>query len=132
MSVFDKSNSDLRKFGMTIAVGFAVLGAIFLWRDLGAWRSMFVLSGLLLVIALALPKILAPLEWVWMKVAHAIGIVVTYILLTLTFYLVITTVGLLMRLFGHDPMRRKFERDKKSYWIDVDPEGSSSRPDKPY
>lgn len=129
---FDKSKSELRKFGITIAVGFAVLGGIFLWRDIGAWPYLFIVSGLFLTTGLVAPKTLAPVEYVWMKVAHAIGVVVTYILLTLTYYLVITPTGLLMRLFGKDPMNRKFETDKRSYWIEVDQNEAESRPDKPY
>jgi hypothetical protein len=128
----NKSKSELRKFGITIAAGFAVFGGIFLWRDIGAWPYLFIVSGLFLTTGLVAPKILAPVEYVWMKVAHAIGVVVTYILLTMTYYLVITPTGLLMRLFGKDPMNRKFEPDKRSYWNEVDREEAESRPDKPY
>ena len=39
---------------------------------------------------------------------------------------------LLMRIVGRDPMNRKFDPDARSYWTPIDPDGSVSRPDKPF
>jgi hypothetical protein len=132
MSKKKKTNKDLRIFGLTMTVAFAVLGLIFIWRDFPGWIVLFCISGFFLLTGLALPIILRPIEWLWMKIAHVIGIVMTYVLLTLTYYIIITPIGLLMRLFGHDPMKRKFDKNAESYWSDVDPEGPTSRPEKPY
>ena len=67
-----------------------------------------------------------------MKLAHVLSIVMTSVLLTLTYYLVMTPMGFLMKLLGKDPMERKFDRGKESYWIAIDPDGPASRPDKPF
>ncbi len=127
-----KSNSELRKFGITIGIAFAILGAIFLWRGKPFWiylegaAAVFVLTGLLL------PGVLRPVERVWMKGAHVLGIIMTHVILSVTFYLVITPVGLIMRLFGRDPLHRRYDRNARSYWVRVDPDGPTSRPDKPF
>jgi hypothetical protein len=44
----------------------------------------------------------------------------------------VTPIGLLRRLFAKDAMTRKFDGDATSYWVPVDPDGPTSRPDKPY
>jgi ABC-type uncharacterized transport system permease subunit len=46
-----------------------------------------------------------------------LGAVMSAVILTLLFYLVITPLGLVMRLVGEDPMRRRFEPELPSYWI---------------
>jgi len=127
-----KTNKELRKFGITMAVPLAIIASLLLWKDHDTYKYFYGAAGFFLLFALVYPKVLWPIEWVWMKFAFYMGIVMSYVLLTITFYVVITPVGFLMRLFGNDPMKRKLEPDKESYWIEVDPEGPTSRPDKPY
>ena len=59
-----------------------------------------------------------------MALAVLMGFIMTRILLTLIFVLLFIPTGLLMRLFGRDPLRRKLDPDAKSYWIrkQYDPE----------
>jgi hypothetical protein len=53
---------------------------------------------------------------IWMRLAVALGYINSRVLLSLMFYLVFTPYGLLMRLFGRDPLRRRGAR-RESYWI---------------
>lgn len=46
-----------------------------------------------------------------------IGIVVSYVILAATYYLVLTPIGLVLRLCGYDPMQRRFDRKAESYWV---------------
>jgi len=48
--------------------------------------------------------------------AFPIGFVVSHVILALVYYLVFTPVGLLMRIFGYDPMERKLQRGAETYW----------------
>ena len=41
-----------------------------------------------------------------------------YLLLVIIFYLIVTPLGLVMRMLGRDPMQRKFDRSAASYWIE--------------
>ena len=59
--------------------------------------------------------------------AWPIGFVVSHIILAAVYYLVLTPVGLVMRLVGYDPMKRRFDRDGSSYWIARDPSGVDSK-----
>ncbi len=132
MRVNNKTNKELRKFGLTLAIAFAILGSLFLWRDKPAGPYLLLIAGFFFIFGLVLPRALMPIEWVWMKVAHVLGFVMTRLLLTLTFYLVITPTGLVMRLLGKDPLRMRLVKNEKSNWVRVDPEGPTSRTDKPY
>jgi hypothetical protein len=56
-----------------------------------------------------------------MKFAFALAWVNTRLILGVFFYLVLTPSGLVMRLLGKDPLRRRIERSAKSYWIRKEP-----------
>jgi hypothetical protein len=61
----------------------------------------------------------AALRFVFVGLSYAtrpIGIVVSYVVLALVYYLALTPIGLTMRLLRHDPLARKFEPDAESYW----------------
>ncbi len=127
-----KTNKELRNFGLTLAIGFAILGSILFWKEKPAGPYLLYVAAAFLVSGLILPRILSPIEWLWMKFAHALGFVMTNVLLTLTFYLMITPIGLLMKILGKDPLYMKFDEEAQSYWTEVEPDGPTSRADKPY
>jgi hypothetical protein len=111
---------ELRKFALLVGGVFAALGAWFLFRHkpAGPW---FVGPGALLVLlGLAAPKTLKPVYLGWMAMAFLLGIVVSTVLLTLFYYLVITPIGLAAQLMGKDFLSRKLDRAAGSYWLPRD------------
>ena len=56
-----------------------------------------------------------------------VGLVVSCLVLTLLYYLVVTPTGVLMRCLGHDPMHRRIDREAKSYWIPRPPDDDMGR-----
>jgi hypothetical protein len=58
-------------------------------------------------------------------VAWPIGFVVSHVVLAAVYYLVLTPIGLVMRLVGYDPMKRRFAPDDPSYWVARPNSGSS-------
>ena len=60
------------------------------------------------------------------------AVVMTTVILVLTFVLAILPAGLLQRLFRRDMLGLKFDAKRDSYWAPVEPDGPWSRPDKPY
>ena len=108
---------DLRKFGLMVGGVFVLLGLLFLWRHPG--RSPYFLwpGGALMVLGAILPR---ALKWVyvgWMSIAFALGLVMAHVILTLFFFLIITPIGLMARLFGQDFLSMKLDRAARSYWI---------------
>ena len=50
--------------------------------------------------------------------AFPVGFVVSHVVMVLVYYGVVTPIGLVMRLLGHDPMHRGFDRDAATYWVE--------------
>ncbi len=107
---------SLRKYGVTMGVVLAVIGAVVLLKHRHNPAYFFIPSAAFLLAGLAAPVILKPVYIVWMRLALILGWINTRVLLALIFYLIFTPVGLLMHLFKADPLDLKFEHGKKGYW----------------
>jgi hypothetical protein len=112
--------SDLRKFGLTVGGALSLLGIWFLFRH-KAHYPYFVYPGLLLlVLGLVLPKSLKQVYVGWMAVAFFLGLLVSTVLLTLFFYLVVTPLGLAARCVGKDFLKRRWDAKATTYWLPRD------------
>jgi Saxitoxin biosynthesis operon protein SxtJ len=111
------STAELRKFGLTVGGVFLVLGTISWYRGHTiAPRIMWALGVLLVVPGLLAPAVLRPVQKGWMGMATVLGEVNSRIILGVLFFLVVTPIGFVMRLFG-DPLRRSLADGKTSNWI---------------
>ena len=109
--------AELRKFGITLGIVFGLLGGLFLWREKPYYFSLFILSVFFLFFGLVLPWLLKPIHKIWMTVALVLGSIMTRVILSVLFYLVITPLGLISKLSGKDFLDLKFDRSASSYWI---------------
>jgi hypothetical protein len=101
-------SSEDRKFGWTVGGVFAVLGALLLWRHrVAAGTAFALLGGGLLLLAVAAPALLAGPHRTWLAFARVLGRVNSAVFLFLTFFLVLTPLGFVLRLFGRDELRRR-------------------------
>jgi hypothetical protein len=108
---------ELRSFGLLVGGVFLALGLLFLWRE-KPYYPWFIIPGVALIIpGFLFPKTLKPVYLLWMTLALALGFVVSHVILTVFFFLVITPVGLLARVAGKDFLRLKLDRQTPSYWI---------------
>lgn len=108
---------ELRKFGITFGIFLGLLGGWFLWRDKEHYSYILILSVAFLLLGLVVPIVLKPVYKVWMTLAVLLGWLMTRVILSVLFYLVVTPIGLLGRLFGKDFLDLKFDRNTDSYWI---------------
>ncbi|GAB4337901.1 MAG: hypothetical protein Kow0089_09490 [Desulfobulbaceae bacterium] len=117
---------ELRNFGLItgamVVLFFGLLVPWFFGREFARWP--WITGGILAAWGLALPRTLRPVYIVWMTIGHWLGWINTRIILTLLFYLLILPVGVIMRLFGKDPLARSFDPGRQSYRVE------SSAPDK--
>jgi Saxitoxin biosynthesis operon protein SxtJ len=108
---------DLRKFGLLVGGVFAVFGVLFLLRH-KAHYPWFLVPGVVLVVSGAVfPRALKYIYIAWMSVAAVLGFVMAHVILTLFFFLVITPIGLVARLFGKDFLGLKLDGRATTYWI---------------
>ena len=118
--------AELRKFGLLFGVFFIlVIGVIVpmirtgfdaLFSDPGLWpRWPWLSGGMVMTWGLVHPVSLYLLHRPWMKFADIAGWVNTRIIMVLLFYLLISPIGFIMRLFGYDPLQCKIDRQLESY-----------------
>jgi CBS domain containing-hemolysin-like protein len=117
-----KASSD-RTFGLVFTAFFALVAFLPLVRDHRPRWWAAVLSGLFLVLALAVPGILRPLNRAWTALGGLLHTVTNPILLGILFYLVFTPFGWLLRRTGKDFLRLKRPEDAQTYWIVRQPPG---------
>ena len=127
-----KTDAELCEFGKVMCVVLLVISGVLLWKERPATPYLLFLSLVFYVFGVFAPRLLAPVEKVWMKFAEILGKIVTPIVVVLTFYFVITPMGVLIRIMGKDLLSLKFDSDKESYWVPVEVGGPGTRFDKPY
>jgi hypothetical protein len=77
------------------------------------------------------PGLRSVYDW-WMAFARVLGLINATILLTVVHVCVLTPLGFVRRMLGHDTLGLRFDRGRDSYWVPVDPAGPGSRPTKPF
>ncbi|GAC1395167.1 MAG: hypothetical protein NVSMB68_12200 [Thermoanaerobaculia bacterium] len=113
---------QLIAFGVTISVAMALLALVRVWRRGLDEIAILVLvsSALFALTAFLTPETVAPIHRWWMRFAEVLSWINTRVLLILIFYLVVTPLGLVMRLLRRAPLDMA-RRD--SYW--TEPPGNS-------
>jgi len=109
--------SDLRKFGLTVGGAFIFLGVLLLLRHRSSYLPLCGAGALLAAFGLICPRALKYVYIAWMALAFVLGFVMSNVILTLFFFLFVTPIGLLARLFQKDFLARKWDKQAASYWI---------------
>jgi len=119
---YNPSRRQLAVFGVVWLVVFGVLGGVACYQGGWPWATV------LWAAAVAVPGI----GWVFpalLRVVYVgmacltfpVGVVVSFVVLAAIYYLVFTPVGLLLRLFGYDPMHHRRDAGAASYWVTREP-----------
>ena len=112
-----------QKFGWFFTFVFSIAAAYAYWKDASAWAIAFVVAAALFALfTLVAPAALAPLNRLWAGLGLLLGKIVSPIVLGLIFFVVLTPVSVVTRLFGRDALLMK-KRDVESYWVDRTPPG---------
>lgn len=111
-------NKEVRSFGVTFGIMSLLLGGFLHWRHgdiIAAWlvaALAFPLAGYLL------PALLRPVYKTWMTFALCLGWVMTRVILTLLFYIVVTPIAIVIKISGKRLLEHGFrETGKTTYWI---------------
>jgi hypothetical protein len=113
--------SSARTFGLLMGAAFVLLALRSYVKGGGAWTWLLGAAIAFALVALARPTALAPLNRIWMALGMVLNRVMSPIVLALLFVLVVTPVGLLMRITGKDPLRLKRAAAGGSYWLAHEP-----------
>lgn len=120
-----KGSSD-RVFGLVFATLFVIIACYPLLSSGGTRLWSLVAAGIFLVLALFIPAVLAPANRLWMKFGDLLHRIVSPLALGIVFYVAVLPTGLLLRLFGKDPLRLRLDPTVESYWIKREPSGPTA------
>jgi hypothetical protein len=111
-----QSPKDLRKFGLTVGTVLLLIAFFLIWKH-GPSQFYFLYIGAFLVLAgFLFPSILRPLNKAWMTLAVLLSWVMTRVILSLLFYLVITPISLIARISGKHFLDLKIDKTRATYW----------------
>lgn len=128
-----KNRTEQRKFGLVMAAAFGVLtlvrwgihrGVQGEWGPPSYW--LLGIGAVFGVLGLVWPRSLQEIFWAWMKFALGVNWVVTRILLTIVFFVMIVPIRVLVAVFSEDPLKRELKPDAQTYW-----EEPEEQPDDP-
>jgi hypothetical protein len=100
---------ELRRFAIAMLIGFFVLGVLSVWKTKGVGTGSIVLwtIGVTLAVAAFVPKLGRIAYLAVYLPTSIIGYVVSNVMLTLMFFLVITPLGIIMKLMGNDVLQQR-------------------------
>ena len=113
----DVKISSNRSFGIVFFIVFLLIALYPLTYsgEIKIWSLL--ISFIFLILGLLNSKILTPLNKLWFKFGIFLGKIISPIIMGIIFFLVVTPIGLLMRLLGNDLINLKYNNNK-SYWIE--------------
>ena len=109
--------SSNRSFGIVFFVVFLIIAIYPLSHggDIRIWST--IISFIFLVLGLLNSSILTPLNKIWFKFGIFLGKIISPLIMGIIFFLVVTPIGLIMRIFGKDVLNLKYNKNQ-SYWIE--------------
>ena len=109
--------SSNRSFGILFFLVFLGFGLWPLTKEMNPNIYLIIISVIFLILGLLNSKLLSPLNNLWIKFGEILGKVIAPIVMAVVYFLILTPISLLVRLFGKDLIEMKFNNNVKSYWI---------------
>ena len=119
--------SSNRSFGLVFFVVFLIVA---LWplknaEDIRLWS--LVLSIIFFILGVLNSKLLTPLNKLWFKFGIFLGSIVSPIIMGIVYFLVVTPIGLFMRLLGKDLLKTNKAKSTSTYWVKRDKKHSTMK-----
>ena len=115
-----------RSFGFVFFIVFFIVAFWNFRGELSQIRTIpLYISLVFLILGLINSKLLTPLNKLWFKFGMLLGAIIAPFVMMLVFFIVVTPIGLIMKLMGKDLLNKKINKNVKSYWISrKDPMGT--------
>lgn len=124
-SIFDEikkiksTKKEVREFGIVMGCFFGILGGLLFWRHRPfLWAAGA--SSVFFSLGFLLPAVLKPVQKIWMTLAVLMGFVMSRVILTVLFFLVLTPLALISRLTGKKYIDLQFRKPDTTYWNPVE------------
>jgi hypothetical protein len=112
-----KSKSSNRSFGLLFFIVFIVVGLWPIIKGETANIYLILISLFFLIFGLINSKILSPFNKAWIKLGEILGLIIAPIIMALVYFIILTPISLMLRMFGKDLLGLKFMKKQDTYWI---------------
>ena len=112
-----KNKSSNRSFGIVFFVFFLIISLFPLLNDNDIRYWSLILSIIFLILGLLNSNFLTPLNNFWFKFGILLGKVISPFIMGIIFFIIVTPIGIIMKIFKKDLLNLKFN-NKKTYWIE--------------
>lgn len=121
----EPTSRDLNILAALFFVLPGVIGGLMLWKgSANGW--IWITVGCVLGVSRIIPPLFRAIYRIWISFSIILGYFVSRILLTIIFFIIITPMGLIMRIVGKDPMERKLDPNAATYWSPKEQEKDTS------
>ena len=111
-----ESDKDLKKFGLTVGIILLIIAAILFWKQKPSFLYFFPVGLFLVLAGLLTPALLRPLNKGWMIFSILLGWVMTRVILSVLYYIILTPIGIIAKISGKHFLDLKIDKSKLSYW----------------
>ena len=116
----DPNDKTLCQFGViALCAGFILAGLLYFVKGLALkWSLSIIVFGVVVfIVSLLSLKAVKLIYLCMMYLTLPIGVVVSFVIMAIFYYIILTPVGLFFKIFNRDLMYRKLDRKAKSYWV---------------
>ena len=111
-----KAKSSNRSFGLLFFIVFIVVGLWPVTKGEAANIYLILTSLFFLIFGLINSKILSPFNKAWIKLGEILGLIIAPIIMALVYFIILTPISLIVRMFGKDLLGLKFLKNQDTYW----------------
>jgi hypothetical protein len=112
----DISDNAVKKTGLTVGIVLIIVSLLLWYLGKVSFIYFSIIGGLFVILAFIAIPVLRPFHKLWMMLALMMGFVMSRVILTLLFYIVLTPVGLIAKLVGKKFMPLGFDKNAVTYW----------------
>ena len=116
------TKKDIKSFAITIGIILCFIASFLFYKEIEYYRIFIYVAFVLIGSGLIIPNVLKPVYYIWMVFANILGWIMTRLILSLLFYLIISPIGIFSKIFGKRFLKIKIT-DQKSYWNRRDNKG---------
>lgn len=116
LKYIDQSDEAVKKTGISVGMVMILLSLPLWYLDKTSFIYFSIIGGLFVILAFIAIPILRPFHKLWMMLALAMGFVMSRVILTVLYYLILTPIGILAKLVGKKFMPLRFDKSATTYW----------------
>ena len=110
------NKKEIRKFGFLIGGALVVIAIFLLWKGSSYYHLVFIIGAIFIILGFFIPIVLKPVYIIWMTFATILGWIMTRVILVVLFYLIVTPIGLIAKIFGVKFLDLSWNKNVNSYW----------------